>query len=265
MGVASEHANAGLHRAMRVIAVIVIACSSTNISLRPIALFRRNSYVLGILGLLLIVRWSVTLYAVVTSLQALRNPPDPTYMAPSGACISASPNLDEPNMEVVGFYVFTVLYDIVILVFTIVGLGLQCSANSSPLWRRLHRQGIAYVILTASLNIPMLVFAILNLNPTMNMMFAVPGAVISVMTSSYAVISLMRTKVERGNSGIPNPSQHCNHGTTQLTEGSSGILFTTHLSMSYPIHVTFSHNEVNAQVTEHLDVQPLRMDSVDHS
>lgn len=49
------------------------------------------------------------------------------------------------------------LWDAIILIFTIVGLYRRRQAHSSPLWIILYRQGVGYLLATTTMNIPMLV------------------------------------------------------------------------------------------------------------
>ncbi|KAH8096896.1 hypothetical protein BXZ70DRAFT_945062 [Cristinia sonorae] len=218
---------------MPVVAAIVVTCSSTNIALRPLTLFRRSYYALCVLLLLSIVHW---LMAIVGIIFVLKGKPDPSRISPTGACVAARSAGYERNNMVILFYVYTMLWDITILIFTIIGLVIRLPAQASPLWRGLYSQGVAYVVATILLNIPMLIFTSLDLNATMNTMFAAPGAIISIMASSAAVISIMKTKMTRPGRQRNSPQrfaielQPISHQSAGPSEG----LFTSHIDAPSP-------------------------------
>ncbi|KAH8096897.1 hypothetical protein BXZ70DRAFT_321330 [Cristinia sonorae] len=127
-----------LRPVMPVVAAIVVTCSSTNIAIRPLTLFRRNYYILGVLGVALITHWLMA------------------TTAPTGKCVAALSASENHSNMIILFYTYTILWDLLILGFTIYGLATCLPAQTSPLWRRLYSQGVVYVIATALLNIPML-------------------------------------------------------------------------------------------------------------
>jgi len=159
-------------------------------------------------------------------------------LPPGTGCATLHPTGLKHNRIIIGFYSYTIVLDAFILVFTVTGLSKRMSAQSTPLWLTLYKQGIGYLVATLALNLPMLVLIILNLNEVMNIFFATPGAMVSVMVSSQAVVSLMKIKVDR-NATSPNDSSEGDSPVEVKThtELRGGIL-TTHLTMPRSIPAT---------------------------
>ncbi|KAI0340361.1 hypothetical protein BDW22DRAFT_415844 [Trametopsis cervina] len=66
--------------------------------------------------------------------------------------------------------------------------------SEHPLLTRLMNQGVGYAVITWLTTIPMTVSIVLDLNEAMNIFLSAPGCTISVVASSAAVISLLRSK-----------------------------------------------------------------------
>ncbi|KAH9911294.1 hypothetical protein B0H21DRAFT_774876 [Amylocystis lapponica] len=88
------------------------------------------------------------------------------------------------------FYLYTVVYDTVILVLTVVGL--YRVSKRSEVYSVIQMQGIWYFVLTLAVNFPTMIFAWLDLNPVMNVFFSLPAVTISVIASSQIVLSLVK-------------------------------------------------------------------------
>ncbi|EKM52497.1 uncharacterized protein PHACADRAFT_260948 [Phanerochaete carnosa HHB-10118-sp] len=91
----------------------------------------------------------------------------------------------------VPFLLYTFSLDLFIVLMTIVGLLRQRAARSSKLWKSLYRQGIMYFLTTFAVQLPTVIFAWDTESACMIGAFSMPGLVISVMASSYAVMSLL--------------------------------------------------------------------------
>jgi len=178
-----------LDQLLAVFSNITASCSSTNLLLRPVALWKNNRIILGSLVLLSLGQWAFGLGATVASVRIKFGPHQPS-------CAGTAPDTPHPFPTVVAYYLYTLLFDTLILVYTLAGLWRQDAARSSPLWSILYKQGIWYLVVTSAGNIPMLVLTFLNLNGTMNIFFAVPSSAISVMASSAAVTSLLKLKAD---------------------------------------------------------------------
>ncbi|KAL7283156.1 hypothetical protein ACG7TL_002582 [Trametes sanguinea] len=93
------------------------------------------------------------------------------------------------NVTMFTFYMYTVVMDFTILCLTICGLWRKAALQSS-IGTTLSEQCLWYCAATFLVNLPAAIFPILNLNVIMNVMFSMPAATVSVITSSAAVLSL---------------------------------------------------------------------------
>ncbi|KAH8096899.1 hypothetical protein BXZ70DRAFT_322158 [Cristinia sonorae] len=203
---------------------VMITSSSTNLMLRPLALFRRNKCAIGVLIFLLIGHWGLALGGVSSALFAKWS----GVHVPSNACAGIVPTAERILWGPVAFYTYTVSWDVIILSFTLFGFLQQLPMRSSPLWITLRRQGVGYVAVTTCLNIPTVVFSYLNLNGPMNIMFALPGGMISSIVSTAAVVSLMKMKDERSEQETSDVE------TSNKPDMGRGNLLTTHITVSAP-------------------------------
>ncbi|KAI0666493.1 hypothetical protein C8Q78DRAFT_454235 [Trametes maxima] len=101
------------------------------------------------------------------------------------------------NSTVLGiFYLYTFLYDILILAMTIYAVHrvrTEGAAHGGRRWRvgdALCVQGIWYVAATCVVNVPVTVLALLNLNPAMNVLLSLPAVTISVIASSLTLFAM---------------------------------------------------------------------------
>ncbi|CAL1710487.1 unnamed protein product [Somion occarium] len=218
-----------------VLASIVVISASSTILLRPLVLWKENKPVLAVLTILLLTHWGIGLNAAIGTVRVSWSPNIPQ-------CASTIPIGSHGMPSIIAFYFFTVLWDLIILIFTAVGLHRQYLARSSTLWKMLYKQGILYVVVAFAVNIPMLVFSWLNLNGTMNIFFAAPGGTISVMASSSALVSLLKLKREESESAHQRP---------------------LHVAVGREVS-TVDKNDVEAnQLTSHIDL-PTAFSTVPH-
>ncbi|TCD61192.1 hypothetical protein EIP91_008798 [Steccherinum ochraceum] len=198
---------------------IIVACSSTNIFLRPMALFRGNPAVLAVLLIIFLGHWGLALGGAFSALVVQWNQVHP----PGSTCAGNTPVGPHGNYGVIAFYLYTLIWDIIIMAVTIIGLLRQKPMRSSPLWSILRRQGLEYVLITTCLNLPALAFSWMNLNGTMNIIFTLPGGIISVMVSSAAVVALFDLRDNENEP--PNTDQEM---STKSDVGGGGLL-TSHV------------------------------------
>ncbi|KAH8096898.1 hypothetical protein BXZ70DRAFT_322137 [Cristinia sonorae] len=133
-------------RGMPILDALVLTSSSTNIMFRPLALFRQNRYVVVVLVTFTVAQWLMSISAVIITFLA---PPAPLVVPLGGDCSAAHPpSGDKPGVLAIFFYLFTMSWDALILGLTIFGLSRLIPAHTSPLWIRLYRQGVGYVLAT---------------------------------------------------------------------------------------------------------------------
>ncbi|KAI0794943.1 hypothetical protein C8Q75DRAFT_517421 [Abortiporus biennis] len=179
------HSCVGLDKAFVVFTNTSVSCASTNFLLRPLALWKSNPFALAILIASWLGHWGTCLYATITAASL-------TFGGNRSTCGgNGAPSAPSAQRAFIVFYTYTLVFDTLILISTIAGLQFRVAARSSYLWTATYNQGIWYLLVTWALNIPIVVFCWLNLNSIMNIMFAIPSAAISVITSSMAVTSFI--------------------------------------------------------------------------
>ncbi|KAG2367087.1 hypothetical protein BDR07DRAFT_360341 [Suillus spraguei] len=165
-----------------------IGCSSLNLTLRPFIIWRAFKYVRIFLVLATIGHWIVLLRIMF----------DFSVMKVNGSCGFMVVN----HTDMTAIFVYTMGYDILILALTIIGL--RNTPSSNGLWKLLRKQGITYVLITCLANIIPAVVASLNLNPAMNVIFAMPASAVSTIASSRIVVAFLdvqsSTSVEEASS-----------------------------------------------------------------
>jgi len=205
----------------------IVCLSSTAILLRPLVLWRGNVWAFALLMSLSFIQWGLSITVIVEL-----NLPEWSDRIPScgGVAIDAA----KPNPVIITFYLFTILFDLLILVATVWGLHRQEGAKGSLLWSLVYRQGALYVAVAVTANLPTLTLIWLNLNGPMSLFFVGPGGSASVMASSTAFTSLLRLK-ERGPSSEDIELQETDASTTLRNEakdaGNAHNQFTTHISL----------------------------------
>ncbi|KAH9939273.1 uncharacterized protein BXZ73DRAFT_99477 [Epithele typhae] len=91
------------------------------------------------------------------------------------------------------FYFFTFGYDMIIVSATVYGVHKVQQLQQRRTWHVgdvLCVQGIWYIIATCAVNVPVAVFAVLDLNIGMDILLSTPAMVISVVASSHAMLAL---------------------------------------------------------------------------
>ncbi|KAJ3540758.1 hypothetical protein NM688_g6182 [Phlebia brevispora] len=161
-----------------------VICASGNLLLRTMTIWRDQRLVVIFLGLAGFGQFVFMLAVTAIPIATEGNGFDFGNDGPSRVHAGSS----------LPFYLYTFIFDLTILIFTIIGLYRQQPAQSSPLWKTLYRRGILYFIVTLLVNVPLLVLGWLNLNVYMSGMFAAPNLVVSVIASSGAVTSLLSLK-----------------------------------------------------------------------
>ncbi|KAI0794944.1 hypothetical protein C8Q75DRAFT_517132 [Abortiporus biennis] len=150
----------GINKGLASLASLTICCSSTNILLRPIALWKHNYYMLVFLVILATAQWSYAFVVLSSTVQT-------KFTAPEPACNGTAPfgpHTAHAYTKVTSFFFYTVFYDTTILLATVAGLWCKNAARTSRLWTTLYKQGLWYLVVTIVCNVPLLVFSWLDLN-----------------------------------------------------------------------------------------------------
>ena len=101
---------------------------------------------------------------------------------------STSPHLPAQTLRVLTADSPAMLFDLTVLILSTIGLLLMPGRTS--FWKFLFRDGIVYFVVAFSANLTVAVFLLLDLNPVMNVMFALPAACITASAASRAFIRL---------------------------------------------------------------------------
>ncbi|KAF9218933.1 hypothetical protein BS17DRAFT_883169 [Gyrodon lividus] len=170
-----------------------IGCASTNLMIRTWIIWRDSRLVLSFLFLITAGHWTILVFGLTRII---------AFMTEEGCNVVYA----DPTTTAV-IFLYTMIYDMLVLMFTIVGLSRKPSRSN--LWKRLHRQGIAYFAIAFLANIVPMVVCWLDLNgeihppststrkfrdmqqAVMNILFAIPATCLSIIASSRAVVSLL--------------------------------------------------------------------------
>lgn len=152
-----------------------IGCSSLNLMLRPFIIWRAFKCIRIFLVLATVGHWIVLLRVMI----------DFSVMKVNGSC--GFMVVDHTEMTTI--FIYTMAYDILALALTIIGL--RNTPSSNAMWKILRKQGITYVLITCMANIVPTVMASFNLNPAMNVVFAMPASVVSTIASSRIVVTFL--------------------------------------------------------------------------
>lgn len=179
---------------------LAAAGASTNLFVRTFALWKHRPWFRAILATLSAGQWILSL---ATSIWNVTN----------GLTTCSDPNSVSTVREILMFYVYTVTFDFIILIATCIPLwNMSPSIRHSYIWVALFHQGICYFVTTLAVSLVVLIFAGLDLNPVLNILFTVPAITISVIASSRAVISFQTLHEDQ----TAHPS-HPTHNTVATT------------------------------------------------
>ncbi|GBE84123.1 hypothetical protein SCP_0601010 [Sparassis crispa] len=181
---------------------VALAAASTNLFVRTVTLWHNKLWVRGVLGLFTLGLWAAALTSALTDLHASTR-------------ICGNPYSSDVR-DIFAFYLSTTVYNAVILVFTVAGLYSKTLAHVSPVWHMLYRQGIWYFVTMLLVNMVVLIFAGLELNPVMNVFFTVPATVVSVISSSQAVVSLVKLQEDSNTSSALSSQGRTAGGTASV-------------------------------------------------
>ncbi|KAH8077763.1 hypothetical protein BXZ70DRAFT_696379 [Cristinia sonorae] len=171
---------AALGRIFSVFGAMTIACASTNLLVRTLIIWRESRAIFWCLIFAALCQW-------VTCITTGAAPRVSVWDPKINAC-------QYDSTPVLIFYFYTVALDFAIVVLTVVGLRRVGVWRGNVISMALLEHGIGYFVVTAAVNLPVLVLANLDLNNVMAMMTTIPAATISVICSSRAVMALVNLR-----------------------------------------------------------------------
>ncbi|KAB5596199.1 hypothetical protein CTheo_471 [Ceratobasidium theobromae] len=154
---------------------VSIGTTSNLLMFRAMAIWSRNIWVVGPLVLVALGHWAILLHGII----AVRA----TWVPAAGACVVTGTS----NIFLRLLYNYTMAFDLLVLIISITGLLRAGHGRGSGLWTLLFRDGIAYFCVAFVGNLIAAIFAILHLNPAMDIMFTVPAAVFSAIVACRCV------------------------------------------------------------------------------
>ncbi|VDC06017.1 unnamed protein product [Peniophora sp. CBMAI 1063] len=151
-----------LLRAYSFSAVIGIACASSLLFVRAGIIWRWNTWIVALLSPFLVAIFATGIRTVVLFSSTF----DPNI----GQCTLNSAIQD----RAISISVFC--GDLTLLTFILIGLQRGWGGTYKfPLWSILWNQGLLYFVLAVMVEVPLMVFLLLNLNEIMNAIFVVPA------------------------------------------------------------------------------------------
>jgi len=152
---------------------MAIGLASINLSIRTIAVWSKNMYIIIPIVLIILGHWSLLLHGIL--LKAEWNPA-------GGGCV-----ITETNTSIIAAtFIYSMVFDFIVLCLTAFKLYSTSSGNSR-LVTLIFRDGVVYFIIAFLANLVAVVFIQLNLNPVMSIIANVPACVISTTMATRAV------------------------------------------------------------------------------
>jgi len=155
---------------------IGIGSASALLMLRTIAVWGRSLWIAVPLCVLHVGQWGVLMHAV-TTVRA-------DWNTQADACVIT----DAGTITLDLIYIYTMSFDFIVLVTTIIGLTRL--PGRSKIWTIIFRDGAIYFLVAFGSNAFPAVFVLLNLNPSMNIMFSVPAAVAAATVACRSFVRL---------------------------------------------------------------------------
>jgi len=155
-----------------------LGLASINLSLRTIAIWSQNKWIIGIIVLLILGHWSLILQGVLLKV----------IWVPGVGC-----TIVESNTTVLAAtFIYSMGFDLVVLCLTAYKLAWTrrisgTSGIHSKLVRMVFSDGLVYFILAFLANLLATIFMILDLNAVMSVIFNVPAAIASTIMASRVV------------------------------------------------------------------------------
>lgn len=182
-----------------------IGSASTLLMLRTIAIYSKNLYVVVPLVVLSLGQWGILLHGISTVQATWVDLP-----TGGGSCVVTA----APQVFLQLLYIYTMAFDLIVLVLSTIGLVFAPGRNRSGLYNLLVRDGLVFFIVAFTSNTVAVVLILLNLNPIMNIIASVPAAAVSctvacrsfVRLSTYSHSTVVHSSVGRSRAGSHSQS-----------------------------------------------------------
>jgi len=154
-----------------------IGAASINLSIRTIAVWSQNKWVIFPIVAIILGHWSLLLHGILLKAE---------WEEGVGCVITQT-----SNTILAGTFIYTMSFDFVILSLTAWKLAIAPSGRSR-LVTLIFGDGLIYFLIAFSANALATVFMLLDLNPVMSIIFNVPAAVASTIMACRAVRRLTK-------------------------------------------------------------------------
>ncbi|KAH0580893.1 hypothetical protein H2248_012048 [Termitomyces sp. 'cryptogamus'] len=159
-----------------------VGLASINLSIRTMAVWSRDRYIIGFLVVLILGHWSLILQGVNLSV----------IWVDSTGCVITWTN----NKILAATFVYSMCFDLVVLALNAYKL-LDINAKekgfmSSRIAKMIFEDGLIYFVIAFLANLLATVFMVINLNQIMSVIFNVPAAVASTIVASRVVRRLAK-------------------------------------------------------------------------
>ena len=163
--------------------------------LRSIAIWSRARPIVILLGALSLGQWAILFHGIAT-VRSTWNPLVQSCVVSETKAVfltliylySESPYRCSGILLMGGLDFVAMSFDLLVLIVSTIGL--VRSPGRSTLWSLIFRQGIIYFFVAFVANSIPAIFLLLDLNPVMNIMFAIPAALASAIVACRSFVSL---------------------------------------------------------------------------
>ncbi|RDB29963.1 hypothetical protein Hypma_014178 [Hypsizygus marmoreus] len=153
-----------------------VGLASINLSIRTMAVWSQNKYIIGLLVLVILGHWSLILQGVLLSA---------TWVDGVG-CVITSTN----NRVLAATFIYSMSFDLLVLVlnaYKLLNMQTKGVFGASRIAKMIFEDGLIFFIIAFLANLLATVFMVLDLNQIMSVIFNVPAAVASTIVASRVV------------------------------------------------------------------------------
>ncbi|KAH9852217.1 hypothetical protein C2E23DRAFT_859930 [Lenzites betulinus] len=147
--------------------------ASINLSIRTMALWSHNKYIVIPIIVIILGHWSLILQGVTVKA---------SWVDGTGCLVTGS-----NNTVLAATFIYSMCFDLIILLLSMYKLVIGVKGGRSQLMTLLFKDGLAYFIIAFLSNLLATVFIMLNLNAIMSVIFNVPAAIFSTIVACRAV------------------------------------------------------------------------------
>ncbi|KAI0676402.1 hypothetical protein C8Q78DRAFT_17476 [Trametes maxima] len=147
--------------------------ASINLSIRTMALWSHNRYIVIPIIVIILGHWSLILQGVLVKA---------SWVDGAGCLVTGS-----NNTILAATFIYSMCFDLIILLLSMYKLVIGVKGGRSQLMGLLFKDGLVYFVIAFLANLLATVFIMLNLNAIMSVIFNVPAAIFSTIVACRAV------------------------------------------------------------------------------